>query len=155
MRRKDRQISENEAYNILKNGEYGFVATVCEDGYPYAVPVNYVVEGDKIYFHGTPEGGLKAENIRKNPKVCFTSVGKTHLLPEKFITEYESAVVFGTAKQEEENKAHALLLLVEKYSPDFIKEGEKYISEWGGRTAVWAVTIEKITGKARRKKPNA
>ena len=76
-------------------------------------------------------------------------------MPEKFSTEYESAVVFGTAKQEEENKAHALLLLVEKYSPDFIKEGEKYISEWGGRTAVWAVTIEKITGKARRKKANA
>ncbi len=34
MRRTDRLISEEEAFNILKEGEYGIMATVDGDGQP-------------------------------------------------------------------------------------------------------------------------
>ena len=48
MRRKDRETTEERAYEILKNGEYGILSTIGEDGYPYGVPVNFAVEGNKI-----------------------------------------------------------------------------------------------------------
>ena len=51
MRRKDRKTTEERAYEILKNGEYGILSTIGEDGYPYGVPVNFAVEGNKIYFN--------------------------------------------------------------------------------------------------------
>ena len=35
MRRKDRETTEERAYEILKNGEYGILSTIGEDGYPY------------------------------------------------------------------------------------------------------------------------
>ena len=38
MRRKDRETTEERAYEILKNGEYGILSTIGEDGYPYGVP---------------------------------------------------------------------------------------------------------------------
>ena len=34
MRRKDRETTEERAYEILKNGEYGILSTIGEDGYP-------------------------------------------------------------------------------------------------------------------------
>ena len=39
MRRKDRETTEERAYEILKNGEYGILSTIGEDGYPYGVPL--------------------------------------------------------------------------------------------------------------------
>ena len=74
MRRKDRETTEERAYEILKNGEYGILSTIGEDGYPYGVPVNFAVECNKIYFHCAPEG-YKLECLRENPKVSFTVVG--------------------------------------------------------------------------------
>ncbi len=52
--------------------------------------------GDVIYFHCAPEGH-KLENLSGNNKVSFCVVGKTQVLPDKFATNYESVIVFGTA----------------------------------------------------------
>lgn len=57
-------------------------------------PVNYVKEGDSIYFHCAPEG-YKLECLRENPKVSFTVVGATQIVPGKFTTGYESTIAFG------------------------------------------------------------
>lgn len=65
MRRKDRQLSDNETKEILDKGEYGILSTI-GDEYPYAVPVNYVLVDDAIYIHGTCESGQKYDNIKKN-----------------------------------------------------------------------------------------
>ncbi len=39
MRRKDRKLDSADTLEILKNGEYGVLATVTEDGSPYDVPI--------------------------------------------------------------------------------------------------------------------
>ncbi len=39
-----------------------------EDGYPYGVPVNYVVDKDKIYFHCAKDAGHKVEKYTLLPK---------------------------------------------------------------------------------------
>ena len=52
MRRKDRMIGEDEAYELLKNCEYAVMSTVnAEDGAPYGVPVSHAVSGRFVYAH--------------------------------------------------------------------------------------------------------
>lgn len=151
MRRKDRQLNDEETLSVLERGEYGILSTVCRDGSPYGVPVNYVYFNGCIYFHCAKNAGLKLENIGNNANVCFTVVGKTELLPSKFSTKYESAVVFGKARRlEEDAKKEPLLKLVEKYSPDFIEAGRKYIEKSASEADIVEISIEHMTGKGRK-----
>mgnify|MGYP005839003437 FL=1 len=155
MRRKDRQLTEEEAMDVVRKGEYGVLATVGEDGKPYSVPLSYVLDEEKraLYFHGTAAGGQRMDNILVNPSVCFTVVMDTEVLPAQFSTKYYSANVFGTAKvvEEEEEKKKALLLLVRKYAPDYEEQGRAYIERAIGSVAVVRLDIEQVTGKARKK----
>ena len=41
MRRIKQQVSEEECIRILKTERRGALAMIGEEGYPYAVPVNY------------------------------------------------------------------------------------------------------------------
>ena len=151
MRRKDRETTEERAYEILKNGEYGILSTISEDGYPYGVPVNFAVEGNKIYFHCAPEG-YKLECLRENPKVSFTVVGATQIVPGKFTTGYESTIAFGEMHLDlpEEERRYALRLLVNKYSSAFKEIGEKYIEKSFYRTNILRLDISHISGKCKR-----
>lgn len=155
MRRKDRQLTEEEAMDVVRKGEYGVLATVGDDGKPYSVPLSYVLDEEKgaLYFHGTAAGGQKMDNILANPSVCFTVVMDTEVLPAQFSTKYYSANVFGTAKvvKEEEEKKKALLLLVRKYAPDYEEQGRAYIERAIGAVAVVRLDVEQVTGKARKK----
>lgn len=148
MRRKEFEMTEDDAEELLKRGEYGVLSTSDENGVPYGVPLNYAYDGRKIYFHCAPEAGRKLENISVNDKVCFTVVGKVVRVPEKFSTGYESVIAGGTAAVAEE-KEYALALLIAKYSPDFNEEGAKYIERSAYKTAVYAITVSELCGKSR------
>lgn len=152
IRRKDRMLTETEARAVLQRGEYGVLSVVDEDSYPYGVPVNYVYDGDNIYFHCAQEGH-KVEALRHSPKACFTVVGPTEVLPDKFSTRYESAVAFvkGFEVTDAAEKTEALQKLVLKYAPDFVSEGDRYIAGALSRAAVYRLQIEAVTGKARRR----
>lgn len=151
MRRADRLLSREEALEILKRGEYGILSTVDSDGQPYGVPLSYAVKDNCIYFHGTNAGGTKYDNIEHSNKVSFAVVGSTQVLPDKFGTLYESAIVLGEASlvNDEEERLCALRELLEKYCSDFLAEGEKYIEAAGPKTMVIKITISSLTGKSR------
>lgn len=155
MRRKDRMLTEEEAMDVVRKGEYGVLSTVGEDGKPYAVPLSYVLDEEKkaIYFHCTAAGGQKMDNILANPSVCFTVVRNTEVLPSQFSTKYYSANVFGTAKvvEGEEEKKKALLLLVRKYAPDFEEQGRAYMDRAIRAVSVVRIDVDCVTGKARKK----
>jgi len=150
VRREDREISVENAEALLINGIHGVLATTGSDGQPYALPLNYVYHDRRIYFHCAVEG-MKLDNIKVNPAVSFCVVGETQVLPGKFATRYESAVVFGVAAEvDEEEKRMALFKILEKYSPDFIEGGTKYINGSFDKVAVVRVDVQHLTGKARR-----
>ena len=150
LRRKDRELAVNDAECLLAECEYGILATVDKDGQPYGVPLNYVYNDNSIFFH-CARIGHKLENIEHNPKVSFSVVGKTKVLPEEFATEYESAVAFGKASEVlGEEKERVLLWLLEKYSSEFITEGKRYIEDKGKASRVIKITIDHLSGKARR-----
>ena len=150
MRRKDREISINDAREILTKACYGVLSTMSENGYPYGVPVNYVFYNGYIYFHSAKEGH-KIDNIKNNSKVSFSIVGSEEVLPDQFTTDYESVVAFGDAEEVYElEKGEALLEIIKKYSPEFIEKGEKYIETLGSKTAVLKIDIKHLSGKSRR-----
>ncbi len=151
IRRKEREISRTQTEQILRDGEYGTLATVCEDGSPYAVALSYVWHNGSIYFHCAADGH-KLRNIRRDERVCFTVVTDTQLLPEKLTTAYKSAVVFGTAKEVSgDEKTAALLKLVEKYAPGCVEAGQVCIARSGDKTTVVRITVSGITGKGKEK----
>jgi len=152
MRRTDRQISKEEAMGILNKGEYGILATVDENGQPYGVPISYVLLDGFIYFHATNAGGHKFDNFSTNNKVSFTVVGDTKVLPEKFGTLFESAIVFGKVAMVdgEAERLEAFRALVNKYCADFLQEGEDYIKNAGPRALIAKINIDEISGKSRR-----
>lgn len=150
MRRKDRQIFDDEVQEIIAKGEYGILATVNENGYPYTTPLSYVYFDGSIYFH-CAQVGQKLDNIQRNNKVSFCIVRNTEVLPQEFATKYESVVIFGQANEvTDELKEIALLKLIEKYSPDFLEEGKQYIENAKAQTVIIKIDIEHVTGKARR-----
>ena len=150
MRRKDREQSAEFALGVLRDCEYAALATANHDGTPYCVPISPVLIDGAIYFHCALEG-KKLDNILSNPSVCITAVRHTKLLPEKFTTEFESAVAKGICKtvDSDEEKISALRGICEKYAADNIKNADRMISASLTRTCVCKITITEITGKAK------
>lgn len=150
MRRKDRELKNDEIIKILQNNTYGILSTISENGYPYGIPISYIFFNNSIYFHSATKGH-KIDNILNNAKVSFCVVGETCTLPDKFTTNYESVIVFGKAIEVLDNEKNSVLLeIVKKYSPDYIKEGKEYIEKANKATKVLKISIEHISGKARR-----
>jgi uncharacterized protein len=149
MRNKKRQLDSTYIEKILGEGEYGFLATVGENGYPYSVPLSYVYVNNNIYFHSATEG-QKLDNIRFNDKVSFCVVGKTKVLPDQFATIYESAIAFGKASFiNGEEKKQALINIMKKYSPGFENKGLQYIDRAIDATNIVKIEIEYATAKGR------
>ena len=150
IRRTDRAIETSETMALLSTSEYGVLSTVGNDGQPYGVPLNFAYKNNSIYFH-CAQVGQKIDNIKNNPKVAFCVVGNTKVLPAEFATEYECAMAFGIVSEVQgDEKNSALLWLIEKYSQEFIEEGKNTISEQNKATKVIKITIDHISGKARR-----
>ena len=151
MRLKDRMLDGERTLQLLKTGEYGFLAICGVNGYGYGIPMNYAFEGKTVYFHCAVEG-FKLENIRQNNRVSFCVVGRTQPLPRQFSTAYESAIVYGRIAYDlsEDERHKALNLLVAKYSPDFANISETYIGKLFHRTQILRLDIEYLSGKSRK-----
>ena len=151
IRRIDRALPAGEAREILQRADYGVLATVGADGWPYAVPVNHVLSGDVLYIHCAMEGH-KLENIAHEERVSFCAVADARVLPEKLSTLYESAIAFGRAAlvTDSTEKRRALELLAVRFCGDVTPEAERTIATSGPQTAVVRIRLERIAGKAHR-----
>ena len=150
MRRKERQLSGEDAARLLENGEYGVLATFGEDGWPYGVPVSYAYDGSRIYFHGA-KSGHKLDNLRYCARASFTVVGDTHVLQEIYSTAYQSVIAFGTvqAVEDRREKVEALVKLAEKYCYDNIERARPYAEKSLENVGVYRMDILRLTGKRR------
>ena len=156
MRRKDRMMSADDTIQVLKDGDYGVLATVCEDGKPYSVPLSYVYDEAKnaIYIHCSAAGGQKIDNIRYNSNACFTVVSMAKIMPELLSTFFKSVNVTGTVEivEDDAEKRHALMSIVKKYASDFMEDGAAHMESGIARTAILKIYVDQLTGKERLKK---
>lgn len=166
MRRKEKQLTIEECHTILSKGEYGTIATMGSDNYPYAVPVNYVFHNGNIYFH-CAKVGHKIDNINNCSNVSFsvvTDVWVVPLIPEEncneidlrfngFNTHFNSVTLFGKAQEvfekEKMDGLHALFkkfLKIKEYNK-YKDAGIKYIEKSLNRTTLIKIEIAHMTGK--------
>ncbi len=157
IRRQDRLLDEQRARELLSTAEFGVLSMVDDGEQAYGIPVNFIWDGgDKIYIHCAPEG-RKLRALANHPKVSLCVVGNTHLMPRNFTTEYESVIVFGSARTglDEEERMHALHLLIEKLSPEYKELGDKYAHASFHRTEIIRIDITDYSGKCKKmKKPS-
>lgn len=152
IRRQNRLLEEEKAIALLESGEYGVLSMQAEEDGAYGVPVNYVWNKDhSIYIHCAPEG-RKLRCIKHCNRVSFCIVGKTHVISNQFTTEYESVVLKCQAHigLNEEERMHALHLLIDKYSPDDKVTGAKYAEKSFHRTEIIRLDITEASGKCKR-----
>ncbi|HIU24986.1 MAG TPA: pyridoxamine 5'-phosphate oxidase family protein [Candidatus Copromorpha excrementigallinarum] len=151
MRRKDREMNRDFALYVADKCEYATMAMTDEKGLPYCVPVTIVRKGEYIYFHSAKEG-RKIDILRENPSVCISCVGDTYRTPDRFTTEFESAIIFGEAYEvtEDGEKTEALRLLCLRHTPSNMDAFDSSIEKSLFRTGVWKVKIREITGKRKK-----
>ncbi len=150
MRRHLQKVSDDLAYSWLKNARTG-IFSVVDDGYPYQIPVNFVVIEDSIYFHCAKQG-KKLELIETSNKVGFCIVEKDTVVPEQFSTDYGSVIAQGQATILEDDalKKDVLYALCLKYSKDYMHLFDK---EYEGSIAyceVVKIKISSISGKVSK-----
>ncbi len=135
---------------ILRECDVGSLATVCSDGSPYVVTVNYVYHEGRIYFHCALTG-KKLDNIAHDERVCF----EVHVMERivrapraiDFGTRYRSVIVHGRARQLDDPTARleALMLLTTRYAEDhpFESPTERQVAA----TMVVEIEIDNMAGK--------
>ena len=152
MRRQDRTLDKQRAFEILKNGEYGVLSMRTEDGMgAYGVPLNYVWDGEQtILVHCAPEG-RKLTCIDTCKNVSFCVVGRTNVIADKFTTGYESIILRCVASHHlpTEERKEALKKFIGKYSPGHQEIGMQYAEKSFSRTEILRLDILEISGKAK------
>lgn len=149
MRRKKQQLSQKEAETVLRRGTSGVLAVSGDDGYPYAVPLSYVYEDGKLYFHCAREGH-KLDAIRACDKASFCVIDKDEIVPDKFTTYFRSVIAFGKVRviEDSSEKRASLASLARRYCAEVPQEmHEKEINSSFERLHMLEMTIEHMTGK--------
>lgn len=153
-RRKKREISLELAKALLADSRRGVLAVNGDEGYPYAVPINYIYDENenRIFFHGS-KVGHKIDSIKKNDKVCFTVFGNETIKEETWAPYLQSVVVFGRCHLIDD-KAEALRLvkkLAMKYYPEESIADEE-ITKYGDAVQMFEIEIEHMSGKEVQEK---
>ena len=149
MRRLGQQMDAAAAMEILEKGKTGILAVLGDDGYPYAVPLNYAYHDNAIFFHSAHEGH-KIEALRACDKVSFCVVEMDEVVPETLSTDYRSVIVFGRASEltDRAQIISELTLFTEKYNGNRVQLA-KELSET--LPAVIKIDIEHMTGKQAKR----
>lgn len=154
----EREISEEQAREILEAGEYCVLATVDEDGAPYCVPLSYVVDGDDLYIHTGRTRGEKMRNWERDARVCLTVAVDMEPCYEEtfFTTRYASVIARGSIERvgDSAKVRWVLAKLCMKYCPEFKAEIGGGIAREIDITSAWVVHLDELSGKAGRHKPN-
>ena len=102
------------------------------------------------------QAGEKTDCLHHQPQVCVTCVeGGAWVDQPALTTRYASAVMLGRAEEltDEADKVKALRLLCMRLAPEHPRSHGDF-SECRGKTAVWRITVEQITGKANPERMN-
>lgn len=149
MRRHKQLLSAEDSAAVLNRGTSGVLALLGDDGYPYAVPLSYVFDGEKLYFHSA-KAGHKLDAIRRCPKASFCVIDQDQIVPEEYTTYFRSVIAFGAIRELEEDgeKRAAIEKLARKYTPGDTAEGLNAAIErdWAP-LCMLEMTIDHMTGK--------
>ncbi len=153
LRRVDKVMTEERAHETLRDGFCGRLATVGLDGWPYIVPLLYVVIDGEIVVHNASARGHLRTNVDANVRVCFEvdepgevfAYGRFEC--DSSVSD-RSVIAFGAIRIVDDlgEKARFGSALMKKYGRE----------EWGrprdcfprlDEITIYAITVERMTGK--------
>lgn len=148
MRRHRQQLSEEESIGILQNATAGTLALLGDNDYPYAVPISYVYDGGRLYFHSALSGH-KVNAIRKCDKASFCVIDQDEVHPEKYTTFFRSVIAFGRIRiiDDETEKLETARMLGNRYNPNQEEALQEELQKSLSRMLMLRFDIEHLTGK--------
>ena len=152
MRRKNQQLSQEECRQVLDRGSSGVLALLGDGGYPYALPISYVYDGEHIYFH-CARTGHKLDAIAREPRCSFCVIDQDQVVPEEYTTYFRSVIVFGQMRViiDESEKRSAIEKLAVKYAPsDTAENRDAFIQKEWAPLCMLEMNIEHMSGKEAR-----
>lgn len=149
---KNNQLSKEEIEGVLNKAVSGVISTNGADGFPYGTPINFIYMNGEIFFHGR-RIGEKMDNIKRDPKVCFTVYDEKGFedcgeLACDTTTVYDCVIIRGEAYSidDVETKKKILLATVDKLAPGKTGMDDKKVPP----TGVYGIKISSVTGKYHR-----
>ncbi len=145
--RKKQQLSDSECRELLKQEVRGVLAVNGDDGYPYALPINFYFDeaNNRIYFH-SGKVGHKMDSMAASDKVSFCVYDKGYHKDGHWSLNIKSVIVFG--------RVHTVCdwtdALIMEFCKRFTDDTEYIYSEiekFKSKTAVLCLEIEHMTGK--------
>lgn len=153
LRRADKQMSEVEAKEFLAQAFSMRIGTVGADGWPYVLPMLFVVLDGEVVMHTTAAAGHFRENVHAGARVCLEvdepgevfAYGKTECDTS---VGFRSAIVFGHIRELEDRdrKLRFCRALMEKYAAHIERTAKGEFPRID-HIRVYSIAIERITGK--------
>ena len=152
MRRHKQQLTREQCEKILRTAPRGVLAVLGDEGYPYAVPLDFVYRDGKLYFH-CAQVGHKMDALAACDKASFCVLDEGRLEEGDWWYHFNSVIAFGRVRrlEDEQEILDALRDLGRKYFPPTY-DMEADIARSLARVAVLELTIEHMTGKHVREK---
>jgi len=145
--RKKQKLSEAQCKEILKQELRGVLAVNGEDGYPYALPINFYYDeaNDKIYFH-SGKVGHKMDALSGNDKVSFCVYDKGYHKDGHWSLNIKSVIVFGRICMVEDWSDEMMVDFCKRFTDDMEYIGNE-IEQFKSNTAILCLEIQHMTGK--------
>ena len=149
MRRSAQALDSAACVEILERGTSGVLALAGDGGWPYAVPLSYAFDGEKLYFHCAREGH-KLDAIRREARASFCVVDRDDVKPAEYTSYFRSFIIFGRVRvlEDEAQKRAAIELLARRDFPEDSAENRRRAieREWAG-LCMLEMDIEHMSGK--------
>ena len=152
MRRSAQALSVEECEDILGTAKRGTLAVIGYRDYPYSIPINFLYDDGRLFFHCAREGH-KLDAIRICDKACFTVIDEPVKEPGEWWYHVRSVICFGRVRlmEEGEDKMARLRQIGEKYFPEgYDIDGD--LLKNGPRAEVIEFIIEYMSGKRVKEK---
>ncbi len=154
LRRKEKQIKENEELvEVLKGGKFAIIS-MCKENEPYIVSLSYGYDESKnaLFFHCAKEG-QKIDFIKANPYVCGTVI-EDNGYEDKCGQTYRSVIFRGKMNivEELEEKKFGFTILLNQLEHDPIATKNKFLKkdETYENSGMLRLDITDITGKEEK-----
>ena len=145
--RKKQQLSDKECREILNEELRGVLSVNGDDGYPYALPINFYFDekANRIYFHSGRQGH-KIDAIANSDKASFCVYDKGYRKDGHWSLNIRSVIAFGRIRIVTDWTDE----LMKKFCMRFTGDMEYICNEiksFKSSTAVLCLDIEHMTGK--------
>lgn len=171
MRRKDREMDEKFALNVIDEADYG-VLSFCHENKSYSRALSFGRKGKTLYFHSATEGekaglfydGMEAEVVfvshvsvpklyeHEKIKELMGINGPTFLLSKIFTTEFSSAMVRGKLRlvDVKEEKTEALRRVCQRFTPDMMEFFDEAAGMSLDKLSIYGLDLYEIHGKRKK-----